>query len=127
MTVPIAFLTAYYALVDLAGLAAGDVLLVHGAAGGVGMAALQIAAYLGVEVFATAHPDKWGVLEGLGLDGAHIASSRSLEFRERFLEATGGRGVDVVLDSLAGEFVDASLGLLPSGWAVYRDGQDGYS
>ena len=114
-SVPIAFLTAYYALVDLAGVQPGEVLLVHGAAGGVGMAALQIAEYLGVEVFATAHPDKWGTLEGLGVDGGRIASSRSAEFKEKFLGVTGGRGVDVVLDSLAGELVDASLGLLPGG------------
>ena len=45
----------------------------------------------------------------------HIASSRTLDFDERFLEATAGRGVDVVLNSLAGEFVDASLRLLPRG------------
>ncbi|HWX46140.1 MAG TPA: beta-ketoacyl synthase N-terminal-like domain-containing protein, partial [Solirubrobacteraceae bacterium] len=114
-SVPIVFLTAYYGLVDLAGLAAGEALLVHGAAGGVGMAALQLAEHFGVEVFATAHPDKWGVLEGLGLDRAHIASSRDLGFREKFLAVSGGRGVDVVLDSLAGEFVDASLELLARG------------
>jgi NADPH:quinone reductase-like Zn-dependent oxidoreductase/acyl carrier protein len=101
--------------VYLAVLGGGEALLVHGGAGGVGMAALQIAAHLGVEVFATAHPDKWGALRDLGLDDAHIASSRSLEFKEKFLEVTGGSGVDVVLDSLAGEFVDASLGLLPRG------------
>ncbi len=51
----------------------------------------------------------------MGLDEAHIASSRTLEFRERFLEGSGGRGMDVVLDSLAGEFVDASLDLLTEG------------
>ncbi len=113
--VPLVFLTAYYGLVDLAELKAGERLLVHGAAGGVGMAALQIASHLGVEVFATAHPDKWLALKDLGLDDAHIASSRSLDFSDRFLNATDGAGVDVVLDSLAGEFVDASLQLLPRG------------
>ncbi len=114
-SVPVAFLTAYYALVDLAGLGEGESVLVHAAAGGVGMAAVQVARVLGAEVFGTASEGKWGVLRGLGLDEGHIASSRSLEFRERFLEGTGGRGVDVVLNSLAGEFVDASLGLLPGG------------
>jgi acyl transferase domain-containing protein/NADPH:quinone reductase-like Zn-dependent oxidoreductase/NADP-dependent 3-hydroxy acid dehydrogenase YdfG/acyl carrier protein len=113
--VPIVFLTAFYGLVDLAGLGVGERVLVHAAAGGVGMAAVQLARCLGAEVFGTASPGKWGVLEGLGLDEAHIASSRSLEFRDSFLEASGGRGVDVVLNSLAGEFVDASLGLLPGG------------
>ncbi len=112
---PIAFLTAYYALVDLAGLQRGESLLIHAAAGGVGMAALQIARHLGAEVFATASPPKAGVLAELGLDAEHAGSSRDLEFRERFLSVTGGRGVDVVLNSLTREFVDASLGLLPGG------------
>ncbi len=114
-SVPAAFLTAYYALVDLAGLRAGERVLVHAGAGGVGMAAVQLAGYLGAEVFATASPSKWETLRELGLDDAHIASSRSSEFRERFLEVTGGRGVQVVLDSLAGEMVDASLDLLVEG------------
>ena len=114
-SVPTVFLTAYYALVDLAGLGGGERVLVHAAAGGVGMAAVQLAGVLGAEVFGTASEGKWGALGGLGLDGAHIASSRSLGFGERFLEATGGGGVDVVLNSLAGEYVDASLGLLPGG------------
>ncbi len=114
-SVPTVFLTAYYALVDLARVERGESLLLHGAAGGVGMAALQIAAYMGVEVFATAHPSKWETLKGLGIDGERICSSRDVVFRERFLEVTGGRGVDVVLDSLVGEFVDASFQLLPRG------------
>jgi polyketide synthase 12 len=114
-SVPTVFLTAFYALVDLAGVRRGESLLLHGAAGGVGMAALQIAAHMGVEVFATAHPGKWETLEGLGVEGERICSSRDVVFGERFLEVTGGRGVDVVLDSLVGEFVDASLQLLPRG------------
>ncbi|GAA4184117.1 hypothetical protein GCM10022252_12500 [Streptosporangium oxazolinicum] len=109
------FLTAYYGLVDLAGLRAGEAVLVHAGAGGVGMAAVQLARHLGAEVFATASPGKWDTLRELGLDDDHIASSRSLEFRDRFLAVTGGRGVDVVLNSLAGKFVDASLDLLPKG------------
>src|SRR5436189_2141050 len=108
-------MTAYYGLVDLARLQAGEKVLVHAGAGGVGMAAIQIARHLGAEVYATASPAKWDVLRDLGLDDEHIASSRDLEFRERFLAATGGEGVDVVLDALAGEFVDASLRLLPRG------------
>ena len=114
-SVPVVFLTALYALHDLAGLRAGERLLVHAATGGVGMAAVQLARHLGVEVFATASPGKWPALAGMGFDEAHIASSRTAEFRERFLEATGGAGVDVVLDCLAGELIDASLDLLPRG------------
>ena len=114
-SVPAVFLTAYYGLFDLACLDRGERVLIHGAAGGVGMAALQLAAHRGAEVFATAHPGKWPVLAALGLDDQHVASSRNTEFREAFLAATGGRGLDVVLDSLAGEMVDASLDLLQRG------------
>ncbi|MFI0743414.1 SDR family NAD(P)-dependent oxidoreductase, partial [Streptomyces sp. NPDC021100] len=114
-SIPVVFLTAYYGLVDLACLGAGESVLVHAAAGGVGMAAVQLARHLGAEVWATASPGKWDVLRGMGIADERIASSRSLEFGERFLAATGGRGVDVVLNSLAGEFVDASLRLQPRG------------
>ncbi|MFD0373608.1 type I polyketide synthase, partial [Streptomyces sp. NPDC127114] len=112
---PIVFLTAYHALVDLAGLAAGERVLIHAAAGGVGMAAVQLARHLGAEVYGTAGPGKWDALRAMGLDEAHLASSRTLEFETAFGAATEGRGMDVVLNSLAGEFVDASLRLLPHG------------
>ncbi|WP_103964805.1 type I polyketide synthase [Nonomuraea solani] len=112
---PIVNLTAYYGLVDLAGVSPGDRVLVHAGAGGVGIAAIQLARHLGAEVYATASPAKWPVLRALGLDEAHLASSRDLGFREKFLDATGGAGMDVVLNSLAREFVDASLELLPRG------------
>ncbi|GAB3874913.1 hypothetical protein GCM10027610_144430 [Dactylosporangium cerinum] len=114
-SVPMAYLTAWYALRDLAGVRAGESLLVHAAAGGVGMAAVQLARHWGVEVYGTASAPKWDVLRGLGLDDAHIASSRDLSFEDAFRAASGGRGVDVVLDALAGEFVDASLRLLAPG------------
>ena len=111
-SIPTVFLTAYYGLVDIAGLGSGDRVLVHAAAGGVGMAAVQIAQHLGAEVFATASQGKWESLRALGLDESRIASSRTLEFKDRFLEQTDGEGVDVVLNSLANEFVDASFELL---------------
>ncbi|WP_425474062.1 type I polyketide synthase [Streptomyces qinzhouensis] len=118
-SVPVVFLTAWFGLVDLAGVRGGERLLVHAAAGGVGMAAVQLARYWGVEVFGTASEGKWGVLRGLGLDDAHIASSRNLDFVEKFGRndsgSGSGGGVDVVLNSLAGEFVDGSLGLLGVG------------
>ncbi|KUN38634.1 hypothetical protein AQJ30_13920 [Streptomyces longwoodensis] len=113
--VPVAFLTAWFGLADLGGLSAGESVLVHAATGGVGMAAVQLARYWGAEVFATASEGKWDVLREMGFDADHIASSRDLGFEEKFLGVTGGRGVDVVLDSLAKEFVDASLRLLPRG------------
>jgi acyl transferase domain-containing protein/short-subunit dehydrogenase/acyl carrier protein len=114
-SVPIVFATALYGLRDLAGLKRGERVLVHAGAGGVGSAAIQLARDLGAEVFATASEAKWDVLREAGLDDDHIASSRDLGFREKFLAATDGNGVDVVLNALAGEFVDASLDLLPRG------------
>ncbi|MFJ3941753.1 SDR family NAD(P)-dependent oxidoreductase, partial [Streptomyces parvus] len=114
-SVPIVFLTAYYGLVDLAALRPGESVLVHAAAGGVGMAAVQLARHLGAEVYGTASQGKWDTLRELGLADERIASSRRLEFEEQFRSGTQGRGVDVVLDSLAGPFVDASLRLLPRG------------
>ncbi|WP_158891506.1 type I polyketide synthase [Amycolatopsis anabasis] len=114
-TVPIAFLTAYYGLVDLAGLRPGESLLVHAAAGGVGMAAVQLARHLGAEVSATASEGKWDALRANGFDDDHLASSRSLDFAGKFLDVTAGRGFDVVLNSLARDFVDTSLRLLPRG------------
>ncbi|MFC4471800.1 SDR family NAD(P)-dependent oxidoreductase, partial [Streptomyces xiangluensis] len=109
-SVPIVFLTAYYALVDLAGLQAGESVLIHAAAGGVGMAAVQLARHLGAEVYATASEGKWTAVRELGVPADRLASSRTTAFEERFRP-----GVDVVLDSLAGEFVDASLRLLGPG------------
>ncbi|MGF1430701.1 SDR family NAD(P)-dependent oxidoreductase, partial [Kitasatospora sp. LaBMicrA B282] len=113
--VPIVFLTAYYGLVDLADLRPGERVLVHTATGGVGMAAVQLARHLGAEVFVTASPGKWPVLHGQGFDAAHLGSSRDLAFEERFRTTTEGRGLDVVLNSLAREYVDASLRLLGPG------------
>jgi len=113
--VSMVFLTAYYGLADLAGVRAGESVLIHAATGGVGMAAVQLARHWGMEPFVTASRDKWDTLRAMGFDEDHIADSRTLEFAEKFLSATGGRGVDVVLNSLAGEFLDASLRLLPGG------------
>ncbi|MGW7750955.1 SDR family NAD(P)-dependent oxidoreductase [Streptomyces violaceusniger] len=121
--VPVVFLTAWYGLVDLAGLRDGETVLIHAATGGVGMAAVQIARHLGAEVYATAGPGKHGVLEEMGIDQAHRASSRDLDFEEMFREATGGRGLDVVLNSLAGPYVDASLRLLADGGRLSEMGK----
>ncbi|ORB62309.1 type I polyketide synthase [Mycobacterium shinjukuense] len=112
---PVVFLTAYYALHDLAKVRQGESVLVHAATGGVGMAAVQLARLWGLEVFATASRGKWDTLRAMGFDDSHIADSRTPAFEDKFWLASQGRGVDVVLNSLAGEFIDASLRLLPRG------------
>nr|WP_187414050.1 type I polyketide synthase [Actinomadura chibensis] len=109
-TTPVVFLTAYYGLRDLAGISSGQRVLIHAAAGGVGMAATQLARHWGAEVYGTASPGKWATLENRGLAADHIANSRTLDFRDAF-----PGGLDIVLNSLAGDFVDASLDLLKPG------------
>ncbi|QDY80096.1 type I polyketide synthase [Streptomyces qinzhouensis] len=114
-SVPGAYLTAYYALFQLAKLEKGQRILIHAAAGGVGMAAVQLARHAGAEIYGTASPAKWPALRALGLADDRLASSRDLGFAAKFLDTTGGRGMDLVLNSLAHEYVDASLTLLPGG------------
>jgi NADPH:quinone reductase-like Zn-dependent oxidoreductase len=108
---PIAFLTAHYALRELARLRRGERCLIHAAAGGVGLAAVQIAALCGAEIYATAGSDeKRELLRSLGV--RHVMDSRSTAFADEILELTAGAGVDVVLNSLAGEAIPRSLSLL---------------
>ncbi len=107
-TIPVSFVTVYYSLVHLARLEAGETVLVHGGAGGVGLAALQIARLRGARVIATAgQPEKRDLLRDLGVD--FVFDSRGQSFADEVMAATGGRGVDVVLNSLAGEAMERSL------------------
>ncbi|MGH9242354.1 MAG: polyketide synthase dehydratase domain-containing protein, partial [Vicinamibacterales bacterium] len=111
---PVAFLTAYYALVHLARLGRGDRVLIHAATGGVGMAALQLAKRAGAEIFATAgSADKRRRLRALGVD--HVFDSRSVEFAAEVRRITDGRGVDVVLNSAAGGVAAATWSVLAAG------------
>ena len=104
---PIAFLTATHALTHLARLERGERVLIHSAAGGVGLAALQVARRAGAEVFATAGTeDNRALLRAMGV--AQVFDSRG-DFAGAVLAATGGRGVDVVLNSLAGAAIAAGL------------------
>lgn len=113
-TITTAFLTALYGLHHLAQIKPGDRVLIHAAAGGVGQAAVQLAQQVGAEVFATASPGKWDALRSMGV--VHLYNSRTLEFAEAIMRHTQGRGVDVVLNSLSGDFIAKSLAVLaPSG------------
>ncbi|HEY1412096.1 MAG TPA: SDR family NAD(P)-dependent oxidoreductase, partial [Rhodopila sp.] len=113
--IAVAFLTVYYGFHHLAGLRRGERVLVHAASGGVGLAAVQFAQRCGAEVFATAGSEaKRDLLRGLGV--THVMDSRSLAFADEVMAATGGRGVDVVLNALAGDFIPAGLRTLaPNG------------
>ena len=106
-TIPTAFLTALYALQTLGQMQRGERVLIHSATGGVGMAAVQLALKAGAVVFATAgSPEKRELLASLGVP--HVMDSRSLAFADEVLEMTAGEGVDLVLNSLAGEAIDKS-------------------
>ena len=110
-TLPVAYLTAHYALIHLARLSKGESILIHTAAGGVGQAAIVIARQLGAELFATAGSS--GKREFLKSQGVqHVFDSRSLQFADDIRQTTNGRGVDVVLNSVAGEAMTESLRLL---------------
>ena len=109
-TIPSAFVSAALSF-QFAGLKAGDRVLVHAAAGGVGVAAIQLAQAVGAEVYATASLPKHNFVRSLGVD--HLFDSRTTDFGEQILASTGGTGVDVVLNSLTGEgFIEASLDCL---------------
>jgi acyl transferase domain-containing protein/NADPH:quinone reductase-like Zn-dependent oxidoreductase len=121
---PVAFLTAEYCLSHLAGMRAGNRVLIHAAAGGVGMAAVKLAQRSGAEVFATAGL-KWkrDLLREMGL--THVFDSRSINFADEILAHTDGRGVDLVLNSLSGELIDASFRALARGGAFVEIGRRG--
>lgn len=110
-TISITFLTAYYALRRLGQLQPGERVLIHAGAGGVGLAAIQIAQHVGAEIFATAGSDrKRDFLRSLGVP--HVLNSRTLDFADEIMEVTGRRGVDVVLNSLPGDAITKSLSIL---------------
>ena len=112
--IPIAFATVWHSLADLARLEPGETVLVHSAAGGVGLAALQVVRHLGGRVIATAGTsEKRAWLRAQGIE--HVFDSRSTAFADDVLAATAGRGVDVVLNALAGEAIEAGLRCLAHG------------
>ncbi|MFF1545129.1 SDR family NAD(P)-dependent oxidoreductase [Streptomyces sp. NPDC058291] len=120
---PAAYVTAFHALHDLAGVKAGDRVLIHAAAGGVGQAAVQLARLAGAEVYATASPRKWPLLRSQGVE--HVMNSRTLDFADEVLAATGGRGVDIVLNSLNKDYIPAGLRCLAEGGRFVELGKIG--
>jgi len=110
-TIPAAYCTAYYALITQGRLRANERVLIHAAAGGVGLAAVQIAQWIGAEIFATAGSDaKRSRLRELGVP--HVMNSRTTSFAAEIADITNGGGVNVVCNSLAGDFLNASLSCL---------------
>lgn len=113
-SIPIVFVTAYFCLNEVARLKAGETILVHAAAGGTGQAVIQLAQHLGAEVFATvsSREKKKLLMDEYGIAEDHIFSSRDLSFAAGVMRMTNGKGVDVVINSLAGEALRASFNCL---------------
>jgi NADPH:quinone reductase-like Zn-dependent oxidoreductase/acyl carrier protein len=109
-TIATPYITAYYSLHNLAKIKAGDRVLIHAAAGGVGQAAVQLALAAGAEVFATASPHKWPHLKAQGVQ--HVMNSRKLEFAQQINELTDFQGVDIILNSLNKDYIPANLSCL---------------
>ena len=106
--IPIIYPTSYAALVDRGALKAGETLLVHAAAGGVGLAAVQLGKALGARVIATAGgPEKCEIAQREGADV--VIDYRKDDFLTRVMDETDGRGADVIYDSVGGETTDKSL------------------
>ncbi|GGK86767.1 type I polyketide synthase [Mangrovihabitans endophyticus] len=120
---PTAYITAFYALHRLAGMTRGDRVLIHAGAGGVGQAAIRLARAAGAEIFATASPHKHPVLREQGV--THVLNSRSLDFAGQVLELTGGAGVDIVLNSLNKDYIEAGMRALGHGGRFVELGKIG--
>ncbi|WP_221046904.1 non-ribosomal peptide synthetase [Methylogaea oryzae] len=119
---PVAYLTALRCLEQLETLAPGQTVLIHAATGGLGQAALRLAQRAGARVFATAGSrEKRAWLESQGV--ALAMDSRGLDFSSQVLAATGGRGVDLVLNSLAGAAVDHGLDCVAEGGVFVEVGK----
>lgn len=106
-SIPVVFCTAYYGLFEIARLSAGERILIHAAAGGVGQAAIQLAQLVGAEIFVTVGSvDKRRlIMDTYGISEDHIFYSRNTDFGPAIRKATRGKGVDVVLNSLAGDLL----------------------
>ncbi|WP_435839893.1 SDR family NAD(P)-dependent oxidoreductase [Streptomyces canus] len=122
-TTPLAYLTAHHALFGIGELKNCESVLIHAAGGSTGLAAVHLARHRGARVLATDTPDHWQALRALTLPEGDLASSASPGFADALLDATGGRGVDVVLSCLTGESTDASLRMLPGGGRFVETGR----
>ncbi|MBE9169055.1 SDR family NAD(P)-dependent oxidoreductase [Pleurocapsales cyanobacterium LEGE 06147] len=122
-TISTTFLTAYYGLYYQANLQPGERVLIHAAAGGVGQAAVQLAQQAGAQVLGSASLGKWDFLKSKGVE--RVMNSRTLEFAEQVMALTGGQGVDIVLNSLNGEFIPKSIEVLAEGGRFIEIGKIG--
>ncbi|PBP25422.1 hypothetical protein BUE80_DR003887 [Diplocarpon rosae] len=109
-SLPLVYITAYIALVEISRLQRGESVLIHAATGGTGQAAVMLAQHIGAEVFVTCGTDvkREYLIERYGIAPDHIYSSRDKSFAPAIMSKTNGKGVDVVLNSLAGPLLKAT-------------------
>ncbi|KAM9957314.1 hypothetical protein ACTFIW_009055 [Dictyostelium discoideum] len=110
-TIPIVFLTSWYSIVIQGRLKKGEKILIHSGCGGVGLATIQISMMIGAEIHVTvgSNEKKQYLMKEFGIDEKRIYSSRSLQFYNDLMVNTDGQGVDMVLNSLSGEYLEKSI------------------
>lgn len=116
-TIPLVYLTSIYSLFNTANLKRGQSVLIHSAAGGVGIACIQLAQYVGAEIYVTVSTEEKRKFleESFGIKPERMFSSRSTDFASEIMQATNGAGIDVIINSLIGELLDES-------WRICADG-----
>lgn len=124
-TLPIVYLTGIHSLLDYGNLSTGKSVLIHSAAGGVGIAAIQLAQYVGAEIFVTVGtPEKREFLKStFDLADDRIFNSRNTDFGDQIMAATNGKGMDVILNSLVGDMLDESFRILADGGIMVELGK----
>lgn len=124
-TLPSVYLTSLYSLFNLSGIKKGDRVLIHSATGGLGVASIQICQSVGAEVYATVGQDvkKQFLIDNFGIPGDHIFNSRTIEFQEQIMDQTSGYGVDIILNSLTGDLLDASWRCIAEGGTMVELGK----
>ncbi|KAI0421157.1 putative polyketide synthase [Xylaria grammica] len=124
-TLPSVYLTSLYSLYNLSSIKKGDRVLIHSATGGLGIASIQICQIVGAEVYATVGQDvkKQFLIDNFGIPADHIFSSRNNEFESSIMEHTSGYGVDIILNSLTGDLLDASWRCIAEGGTMVELGK----
>lgn len=124
-TMPAVYITVLLGLVDKARLEKGQSILIHAAAGGIGIAAIRVARWIGADIYCTVGSEKKAtfLVEELGIPRDRIFNSRDTTFRDDLMDATDGTGVDCVLNSLSGELLHASWECVASSGCMVEIGK----
>ncbi|KAF4818673.1 Highly reducing polyketide synthase [Colletotrichum tropicale] len=124
-TIPSVYLCSIYSLFDITNLKEGQSVLIHSESGGVGIACIQLAQYKNAEIYVTVGTEekRQFLEENYGIPRSRMFSSRSTTFAKEILAATNGRGIDVIINSLTGELLDASWRIIADGGTLVEIGK----